>query len=248
MEKKWQIVVGEWPLEEVGPVDNFFLFGKEISHSFCAIINDAGDVIEELHGRSYNSKCLNGSKVMSVGLSQLFNAFSTPTHKAVKTKHKARLKVFREDPKSTEFHKKKRTVFTAIDAGSEQDIAKKWHAMMAEADRINEADLDYIPIGTLGRPGQNCHTVMAQLVHVGGVARHMIKSLLPKSLVRPGLRREISSGLRQGFMQACMKPAAWLRHSLTFDFVHQKFRSSLNAVNDRIDNRTALNRPLKHRL
>lgn len=226
MKKKWQIVVGEWPLEEVGLVDNFFLLGREISHSFCALVDEAGDIVEELHGRSYNSKCLMGSKVTSIGFSQLFNAFSTPTHKPVKTSHKARLRVFREDPKTPDFHKKKRTVFTMIEGGSQLDIEKKWHSMMVEADRINDADLDYIPIGTMGRPGQNCHTVMSCLISVSGVAHNKIKSLLPKNLVRPGLRRKISDGLQGRFMNACMKPTAWLRKNLTFDVVHHKFRAS----------------------
>ncbi len=186
---EWQIVVGERPLGALGRWDEFFLGGREFSHSFIALVDPNGNVVEELHGQSYDIENSKPSD-MSLDLASIVNvAFSRPgalVSTGTKNKLKVQLRDGVSDPEKTEY--------TPMVSGDKADIMTRWRAAMENAAHINELDIDYIAIGVdpEKRAGQNCHSATCNMLMAAGVKARELNKLNDNRFLRPGFKRDLA--------------------------------------------------------
>lgn len=204
---QWQIAVCEKPLESVGIFDNL-IFGKDASHSFLALIDPNGDIVEEMHGFSVNTSS-NEPATASMGLRQLFNALSAKKDEAIRTDHPNKLRVTVAAPHEVPGTLNQNATVQAVLSGDHDDIHARWHKALARGHAINDAHVDYIAIGLKpGHPGQNCHSVTSDALDAMGV-----KAELPPKFARPGFTRMIINTISHD-VEALARMTDRLHHSL----------------------------------
>ena len=186
MSGHWKLAVGEVPLGALGPLDEAFLNGREITHSFLALIDDSGQVVEELHGRPLDGFA-SAFKDLKNSIRQYFNLYSAPPDQVVKTQNGAKLKVFLDKPECNKVPEK--CVYTVVDEGSRADIEQKWEKAIERAIDISSADIDYLALGIGKNHGQNCHSVTCSILHHIGKNAQEIAECLTENYIRPGFER-----------------------------------------------------------
>lgn len=179
----WTIAVGEEPLSALGPVDETLLEGREFTHSFLALMDDEGNIVEEIHGRAANGfgRIFNNP---TNTVRQYFNLAGAKPGTVVSTEHGEKLKVFLDNPDQEKMMSKGR-VYVAVVSGDQSDIAAMWHKAIEKALNINELDADYLAVGIKGRPGQNCHRVTASILTHIGQSTTVIAECMHDNYMRP---------------------------------------------------------------
>lgn len=186
MVDNWKIAVGEVPLSALGPLDETLLKGKEITHSFLALIDENNQVVEELHGRPLDGFA-SAFKSLGNSIRQYFNLASAPIDDVIKTKNGAKLKVFINAPADSNPNAK--CILTTVKTGEKQDIEGDWQKAIERAIDISSADIDYLAVGIAGRPGQNCHSVTCSILHHIGENATAIAACMTEHYIRPGFDR-----------------------------------------------------------
>lgn len=199
----YRIVVGEVPLAALGPIDEFFFGGHEFTHSFVALMDEDNNIVEELHGNSYNIK-KGLTTDNSMNPRQAFNMSASKLSLIFRGKSHDKLRVFLKtyDDGNTPEHSK-RTVFTEIMQGSKQEMMDKWHLALKNAVYINSLKMNYVAVGLgITKFGQNCHSVTVSLLRAMGLEHHDLAAFKGHKFMRPGWKRNLKF---DGFMEFTKK-------------------------------------------
>lgn len=222
----WKIAVVEWPLQALGSYDNFFLQGRDITHSGVVLIDDKDNIIEELHGRPYNARKGLIENYTAITLSQVFNVARSKKNAPIQTKNNDRLRVFHLNARNSEFFSTKGAEFSVALTGTRDDILKKWGKCLERAKDINDGDYDYIAIGIArDKLGQNCHSVTSDLLDAAGAEPHYLSSLHQDKYCRPGGLRTIIQTITDDTDKVCAaidKSVCKIREALSARAIHEK--------------------------
>lgn len=188
---KWRIAMCEKPLSSVGVLDNL-LYGKDASHSFLALVDPNGDVVEEMHGFSVNTRS-NEPATASMGLRQFFNALAAKKGEPIRTDHPNKLRVTVAPPNEVPGTLNENAQMQVITSGDDDEIHRRWNSALQRGQQINDMHVDYIPIGMKpGHHGQNCHSVTSDALDAMGV-----EARLTPTFARPGFKRMIVNEISQ---------------------------------------------------
>lgn len=188
---QWRIAMCEKPLSSIGILDNL-IYGKDASHSFLALVDPNGDVVEEMHGFSVNTRN-NEPATASMGLRQFFNALAAKKGEPIRTDHPNKLRVTVAPPNEVPGTLNENAEMRVIANGDDADIHRRWNKALARGKQINDMHVDYIPIGMKpGHHGQNCHSVTSDALNAMN-----IKASLTPTFARPGFKRMIVNEISQ---------------------------------------------------
>ena len=191
MGNTYKIVVGEVPLAALGPVDEFLFRGHEFTHSFVALVDENNNVVEELHGNSYNVK-----KQLTTDNSfnprQMFNMVASKLSLIFRGKSHDKLRVFLKTHDRENKPDHSRTTFTEVLSGTKEDMLDKWNLAVQNAVYINSLNVNYVAIGMgVKKFGQKCHSVTVSLLRAMGVEREHLSIFKQHKFLRPGWRRNL---------------------------------------------------------
>lgn len=192
--------MGNWSIElcekNLNIPGDKLLYGSHTSHSFLRLKDDAGNIVGELQGGSFDPEKKTFGE-MNIKLKAVFNQVAQGTGNFLKSTLGMETKVAAKVHLDNELKVKssygagltpaKYDVAMEMMTGSKEEIMKRWAIGLQTAEAINKASLPYRPI-EISDVAQNCNTAsMAIAEKMIGDGSKMSPDKLPdKTFAMPG--------------------------------------------------------------